>query len=75
MTTSVKAYLADILAEIEGIEAAVAGRSLDEFRREWLFRRGVERGIEIISEECRRLPPELQRSLRPAIEALRLELD
>jgi uncharacterized protein with HEPN domain len=66
MRANVKAYLADILAEIDGIEAAVAGRSIEEFRREWLFRRGVERGIEIISEASRRLPQELQQR-RPEV--------
>jgi uncharacterized protein with HEPN domain len=113
MVLSANAALADILAEIDAIEAAVAGRSLEEFRREWMFRRAVERGIEIISEASRRLPSELQqrrpevpwkeimgigsvlrheyhrtsefvvwgvathhlRTLRPAIEALRLETD
>jgi uncharacterized protein with HEPN domain len=66
MAARVKAALADILAEIEAIGAAVAGRSLEEFRREWMFRRSVERGIEIISEASRRLPPELQQR-RPEV--------
>jgi uncharacterized protein with HEPN domain len=62
----VEVTVADILAEIDAIEAAVAGRSLEEFRREWLFRRAVERGIEIISEACRRIPAHLQET-RPEI--------
>lgn len=66
MARSTKAYLADILAEVGEIEAAVAGRTIEDFRREWLLRRGVERGIEIISEACRRLPPELQQR-RPEV--------
>jgi uncharacterized protein with HEPN domain len=66
MAPSVRAALADILTEIETIEVAVAGRSLEEFRRERIFRRGVERCIEIISEASRRLPPELQQR-RPEV--------
>lgn len=29
---------------------------------DWLLRHGVQRGIEIISEACRRIPPDLQAS-------------
>jgi uncharacterized protein with HEPN domain len=45
---------------IEGIEGAVRGKTLDDFRANWLIRHGVQRGIEIISEAARRVPPELQ---------------
>jgi uncharacterized protein with HEPN domain len=47
---------------IEGIEGAVRGKTLDDFSRDWLLRHGVQRGIEIISEAARRIPPELQAS-------------
>jgi uncharacterized protein with HEPN domain/predicted nucleotidyltransferase len=45
---------------IAGIEQAVRGKTLDDFRADWLLRHGVQRGIEIISEAARRIPPELQ---------------
>jgi uncharacterized protein with HEPN domain len=45
---------------IEGIEGAVRGKTLDDFRADWLLRHGVQRGIEIISEAARRIPPKLQ---------------
>jgi uncharacterized protein with HEPN domain len=46
-----------ILAEIiEALAAATDGKILDDFRSDWLLRRGVERGIEIISEAARHLP-------------------
>ena len=38
------------------------GKTLDDFSRDWLLRHGVQRGIEIISEAARRIPPELQAS-------------
>lgn len=51
--------LADILAAIDGIAGATADKTIDDFRREWLLRHGVERGIEIISEAARHLPEDL----------------
>jgi uncharacterized protein with HEPN domain len=45
---------------IEGIEGAVRGKTLDDFSADWLLRHGVQRGIEIISEAARRIPPEFQ---------------
>jgi len=45
---------------IEGIEHAVRGKTLEDFSTDWLLRHGVQRGIEIISEAVRRIPPELQ---------------
>jgi len=62
----VDVFLADILAELDGIAAAAAGKTFEDFRREWLLRRGVERGIEIISEASRRIPAHL-RDTRPEI--------
>lgn len=49
-----------ILEAIDGIESATKGKSLAEFSGDWLLRHGVQRGIEIISEAARRIPPELQ---------------
>jgi uncharacterized protein with HEPN domain len=51
-----------ILEAIDGIENATRGKSLDDFRADWLLRHGVQRGIEIISEAARRIPPELRAS-------------
>jgi uncharacterized protein with HEPN domain len=51
--------LAEILDALNGIEAATAGKTLDDFRSNWLLRRGVERGIEIISEASRHIPDDL----------------
>ena len=51
--------LAEIAEALDGIAAATAGKTLDDFSRDWLLRRGVERGIEIISEAARHLPEEL----------------
>ena len=55
----VEPVLAEILAAIDGIAAATKGRTIEDFRREWLLRHGVERGIEFISEAARHLPEEL----------------
>ena len=48
--------LIDMLDAIHGIEAATSGKSFADYSADWLLRRGVERGIEIISEASRRLP-------------------
>lgn len=44
---------------LDGIEAATAGKSLEDFREDWLLKHGVQRGIEIISEAARHIPDEL----------------
>jgi uncharacterized protein with HEPN domain len=56
----VQPVLHAIREAIDGVEAAVRGRTLDDFSTDWLLRHGVQRGIEIISEAARRIPPELQ---------------
>ena len=60
MPNLIRPALHAILAAIEGIEAAVAGRTFDDFASDWLLRHGVQRGIEIISEAARRIPIALQ---------------
>lgn len=54
--------LAPVLAEIQealdGISRATEGKSFEEYRSDWLLRRGVERAIEIISEATRHIPDE-----------------
>jgi uncharacterized protein with HEPN domain len=49
-----------MLEAIEGIQAAIAGKGLTDYRREWLLRHAVQRGIEIISEASRALPDEIK---------------
>jgi uncharacterized protein with HEPN domain len=56
----VRPALLAILDAIEGMERAVRGKTLDDFDRDWLLRHGVQRGVEIVSEAARRIPPELQ---------------
>ncbi|MDX8525714.1 DUF86 domain-containing protein [Mesorhizobium sp. MSK_1335] len=46
-------------AALDGIAAATAGKTLEDFRSDWLLRHGVERGIEIISEAARHVPDDL----------------
>ncbi len=48
-----------ILRSIDEIEQALNGKSFGDFEKVWLLNRAVQRGIEIISEATRRLPPEL----------------
>jgi uncharacterized protein with HEPN domain len=47
------------LTAIEGIEAALTGKTFVDFQNEWLLRHGIQRGIEIISEASRHLPAAL----------------
>ena len=56
----VRPALRAIVEAIEGIEAATRGKTLDDFSADWLLRHGVQRGVEIVSEAARRIPPELQ---------------
>ena len=49
-----------ILDAIDGIQAATAGKSLQSYSGDWLLKHAVERGIEIISEAARRVPPALR---------------
>ena len=59
MAQLVRPALLAILEAIEGIEAATKGKTFDDFGGNWLLRHGVQRGIEIISEAARRIPPEV----------------
>jgi len=49
-----------ILEAIDGIENATRDKTLVDFGADWLLRHGVQRGVEIVSEAARRIPPELQ---------------
>jgi uncharacterized protein with HEPN domain len=46
----------EMLETIKGIEAAIADRIFKEYESNWVLRRAVERGLEIISEASRHLP-------------------
>lgn len=59
MARNVLVVLTEIIEALDGIEAAITGKSLTEFESDWLLRHGVQRGIEIISEAVRHLPDKL----------------
>jgi uncharacterized protein with HEPN domain len=50
----------DILEAIAGIENAVRGKSLEDYRKQWLLRHAIQRAIEIISEASRAIPDEVK---------------
>nr|WP_298096926.1 HepT-like ribonuclease domain-containing protein [uncultured Shinella sp.] len=51
--------LAEILDAIDGIERHTTGKSLDDFKRDWLLRLAIQRALEIISEASRHIPDDL----------------
>jgi uncharacterized protein with HEPN domain len=51
--------LAEILDAIDGIDKHTAGKSLKDFKQDWLLRLAVQRALEIISEASRHLPDDL----------------
>lgn len=55
----IEPILAGIVDAPDGIAAATNGRTIEDFRSDWLLRCGVERGIEIISEASRHIPDDL----------------
>jgi len=59
MNKLVRPTLNDILQAIDVIESAMLGKSLDDYVNDDFLRFGVERGVEIISEAVRRLPPNI----------------
>jgi len=60
MPKSVLPVLLAILDAIEGIEDATGGKTIADYRSNWLLRHGVQRALEIISEASRRIPAEIQ---------------
>jgi uncharacterized protein with HEPN domain len=58
--------LAEMIEALDGIEAATAGKTLEEFQADWLLKHGVQRGLEIISEASRHIPEGLL-SLAPEV--------
>jgi uncharacterized protein with HEPN domain len=59
MPRSVEARLTEMLDEIVAIRTATEGMSFGAFCSQWSIQRGVERGLEIISEASRSIPDEL----------------
>ena len=66
MTREFRHALDDMRQAIAGIEAAIAGKTLDDYKADWLLKHAVQRGIEIISEASRALPEHV-RAMRPEI--------
>lgn len=58
--------LDDILEAINGIQAAIVGKTLADYHSEWVLKHAVQRGIEIISEASRILPDHVK-ELRPEV--------
>ena len=52
--------LADILEAIERVRHVLGDRTLEAFEADWERQWLVERGVEIVSEASRHLPPELK---------------
>jgi uncharacterized protein with HEPN domain len=52
--------LEDILLAIERIQSVTAGQTQEAFSADWRLSYIVQRGIEIISEAARRIPPNWQ---------------
>ena len=59
MARKLKPVLAEIIETIDGVMAATDGKSLDDFKADWLLRLATQRALEIISEASRHLPDDL----------------
>ena len=51
--------LLHIRDEIDGVTAAIANASFDQYRASYALRRTAERAVQIISEAAKALPPDL----------------
>ena len=60
MERLVRPALRIIVETIDGIAAATHGKTIEDYSKDWLLRHAVQRGIEIISEAARRIPPDVQ---------------
>ncbi len=60
MERLVRPALRAILEAIDGIESTTREKTPDDYAADWLLRHGVQRGIEIVAEAARRIPPNLQ---------------
>jgi len=59
MARTILLRLTDMRDAIIGIEGVVADTEFEAFAAHWGMQRAVERGLEIISEASRHLPPDL----------------
>src|SRR5471030_1341232 len=66
MTRKNAPILHEIIAAIDGIQVAVAGKTFADFQKDWLLRHGAQRAIEIISEASRHVPDHLK-TMHPSI--------
>jgi len=66
-----RAKLLDMQTASSEVMSFVKGKSFDDYRRDTLLRRGVERSIEIIGEACRAVP-ESFRAAHPNIPWLKI---
>jgi uncharacterized protein with HEPN domain len=46
----------DILEAVAGVERAIANKTLEDYKNDWLLRHALQRAVEIISEASRALP-------------------
>jgi uncharacterized protein with HEPN domain len=60
MTKGIIARIRDMLEPIDELEHATAGKTFEDFQRDWLLRKAAERVVEIISEASRHLPEDLK---------------
>jgi uncharacterized protein with HEPN domain len=60
MVRGIVARIQDMLETIDELERATAGKTFEDFQRDWLLRKAAERGVEIISEASRHLPEDLK---------------
>jgi uncharacterized protein with HEPN domain len=59
MPRKLKPVITEIIETIDGVLAATSGKSLDDFKGDWLLRLAIQRALEIISEASRHLPDDL----------------
>ncbi len=60
VTRTIQARLDDILDAIAGIRETLQEHDFAAFSKSWQMRRATERGIEIISEASRSIPPDVK---------------
>ncbi|MES5097610.1 HepT-like ribonuclease domain-containing protein [Agrobacterium sp. BA1120] len=51
--------LVEMLDAIDGIETHTAGKTIEDFERDWLLKLAIQRALEIISEASRHIPDDL----------------
>jgi uncharacterized protein with HEPN domain len=59
MPRKLKPVITEIIETIDCVLTATSGKSLDDFKGDWLLRLAIQRALEIISEASRHLPDDL----------------